>query len=122
MLEETEPPIDIKDKIIFYAGPCPNSPDRVIGSVGPTTSGRMDKFAVELYDMGLLATIGKGDRNIQVQEAIKRNNGKYFTVIGGIAALLADKVKKKEIIAYEMKLDLGKYPQVLNKESRICQF
>lgn len=104
MLEEKELPIDIKDKIIFYAGPCPNSPDRVIGSIGPTTAGRMDKFAVELYDKGLLATIGKGDRNIQVQEAIKRNNGKYFTVIGGIAALLADKVKKKEIIAYE---DLG---------------
>ena len=72
---------------VFYAGPCPNSPDRVIGSIGPTTAGRMDKFAVELYDMGLLATIGKGDRNKAVQEAIKRNNAKYFTVIGGIATL-----------------------------------
>ena len=101
MLEEKELPIDIKDKIIFYAGPCPNSPDRVIGSIGPTTAGRMDKFAVELYDKGLLATIGKGDRNIDVQNAIKRNNAKYFTVIGGVAALLADTVKKKEIIAYE---------------------
>ena len=101
MLEEKELPIDIKDKIIFYAGPCPNSPNRVIGSIGPTTAGRMDKFAVELYDKGLLATIGKGDRNIDVQNAIKRNNAKYFTVIGGVAALLADTVKKKEIIAYE---------------------
>lgn len=101
MLEEKELPIDIKDKIIFYAGPCPNSPNRVIGSIGPTTAGRMDKFAVELYDKGLLATIGKGDRNIDVQNAIERNNAKYFTVIGGVAALLADTVKKKEIIAYE---------------------
>lgn len=101
MLEEKELPIEIKDKIIFYAGPCPNSHNRVIGSIGPTTAGRMDKFAVELYDKGLLATIGKGDRNTAVQNAIKRNNAKYFTVIGGVAALLADKVKKKEIIAYE---------------------
>ena len=101
MLEEKELPIEIKDKIIFYAGPCPNSPDRAIGSIGPTTAGRMDKFAVELYDKGLLATIGKGDRNAAVQDAINRNNAKYFTVIGGVAALLADKVKKKEIIAYE---------------------
>ena len=104
MLEEKELPIDIKNKIIFYAGPCPNNPDRVIGSIGPTTAGRMDKFAVELYDKGLLATIGKGDRNTDVQDAVKRNNAKYFTVVGGIAALLADKVKKKEIITYE---DLG---------------
>ena len=101
MLEEKELPIQIKDKIIFYAGPCPNSPDRIIGSIGPTTSGRMDKFAVELYDKGLLATIGKGDRDTEVQTAIKRNNAKYFTVVGGIAALLADKIKRKEIIAYE---------------------
>lgn len=101
MLEAKKLPIDIKNKIIFYAGPCPNSPDRVIGSIGPTTAGRMDKFAVELYDKGLIATIGKGDRNNAVQDAIKRNNAKYFTVIGGIAALLANKVKKKEIIAYE---------------------
>ena len=101
MLEAKELPIDIKNKIIFYAGPCPNSPDRVIGSIGPTTAGRMDKFAVELYDKGLIATIGKGDRNNAVQDSIKRNNAKYFTVIGGIAALLANKVKKKEIIAYE---------------------
>ncbi len=104
MLEKEELPFDIKNKIIFYAGPCPNSPDRVIGSIGPTTAGRMDKYAVELYDRGLLATVGKGDRNIEVQNAIKRNNAKYFTIIGGVAALLSDKIKKKEIIAYE---DLG---------------
>ena len=94
-------PFDIKDSIIFYAGPCPNKDVEIIGSVGPTTASRMDKYAVELYDKGLLATIGKGERNQAVKNAIERNNAKYFTVTGGIAALLADKVKKKEILAFE---------------------
>lgn len=94
-------PFEIKDKIIFYAGPCPAKANEVIGSVGPTTAGRMDKYAAEFYDMGLLATIGKGSRNETVIKAIKRNKTKYFTVIGGVAALLADKVKKCEIVAFE---------------------
>lgn len=97
-------PFDIKNKIIFYAGPCPDRPDGTIGSIGPTTASRMDKYAVELYDKGIIATIGKGERNQQVQAAIKRNGAKYFSVTGGIAALLSNKVKKKEIIAFE---DLG---------------
>ena len=97
-------PFDIKDKIIFYAGPCPAKPKEVIGSIGPTTSGRMDKYAVKLYDMGLLATIGKGSRNQEVINYIKKNNAKYFTVIGGIAALLSERVKESEIVAFE---DLG---------------
>jgi fumarate hydratase class I len=110
-------PFEIKDKIIFYAGPCPAKPNEVIGSVGPTTAGRMDKFAVELYNLGLLATIAKGDRGKDVVGAIKRNGAKYFTVTGGIAALLADKVKKCEIVAFEelgaealYKLYLEKFP------------
>ena len=94
-------PFDIKDSIIFYAGPCPNKDVEIIGSVGPTTASRMDKYAVELYDKGLLATIGKGERNQAVKNAIERNNAKYFTVTGGIAALLSDKVNKKEILAFE---------------------
>lgn len=94
-------PFEIKNSIIFYAGPCPNKPNEIIGSVGPTTASRMDKYAIELYDNGLLATIGKGDRNKDVLEAIKRNNAKYFTITGGIAALLSERVKKKEIIAFE---------------------
>ena len=97
-------PFEIKDSIIFYAGPCPNKPNEIIGSVGPTTASRMDKYAVEFYKKGLLATIGKGERNKEVEKAIKNNNAKYFTVTGGIAALLSDKVKKKEIIAFG---DLG---------------
>ena len=104
MVEADVLPIDIKDKIIFYAGPCPNKPNEAIGSVGPTTASRMDKYSVELYNKGLLATIGKGSRNEDVKTAIKQNNAKYFTVIGGVAALLSDKVKNSEIIAYE---DLG---------------
>ena len=104
MIEADVLPIDIKDKIIFYAGPCPNKPNEAIGSVGPTTASRMDKYSVELYNKGLLATIGKGSRNEDVKTAIKQNNAKYFTVIGGVAALLSDKVKSAEIIAYE---DLG---------------
>lgn len=99
-----EMPINLKDKIIFYAGPCPNKPNEIIGSIGPTTAGRMDKFAIDFYNKGLLATIGKGERNTKVQEAIQKNNAKYFTVIGGIAALLAEKITAKEIIAFE---DLG---------------
>ena len=94
-------PFDIKDKIIFYAGPCPNKPNQIIGSVGPTTASRMDKYAVDLYDMGLLATIGKGDRSIAVNQAIKQNGGKYFIITGGVAAFLSEKVIKSEIIAFE---------------------
>ena len=110
-------PFDIKDSIIFYAGPCPNKDVEIIGSVGPTTASRMDKYAVELYDKGLLATIGKGERNQAVKNAIERNNAKYFTVTGGIAALLSDKVNKKEILAFEelgaealYSIDVEKFP------------
>ncbi len=97
-------PIKVKDKIIFYAGPCPNKPNEIIGSIGPTTASRMDKYAKKLYKMGLLATIGKGSRSSEVETVIKECGAKYFTVVGGVAALLSDKVKKSEIIAYE---DLG---------------
>ena len=102
MLEKGETlPIDLKDKIIFYAGPCPNKKGEVIGSVGPTTASRMDNFAPKFYDMGLLATIGKGLRNKNVERSIKRNKAKYFTVVGGVAALLSNCVVKNEIIAFE---------------------
>ncbi len=108
LLELIEPkkplPIEIKDKIILYAGPCPAKTGEIIGSIGPTTAGRMDKYAVKLYDMGLLATIGKGDRSKETIESITKNNAKYFTLTGGIAAYLAQKIKKCEIIAFK---DLG---------------
>lgn len=117
MTEEKVLPIEIKDKIIFYAGPCPNKPNEIIGSIGPTTASRMDKYAPALYKNGLLATIGKGDRNKEVEQTIKENGAKYFTVVGGVAALLATRVKSAETLAYKdlgaealYKIYVGKFP------------
>lgn len=93
-------PFDLNDKIIFYAGPCPAAEDKVIGSIGPTTSTRMDKFLEIFHKNGMLASIGKGERTPKAQEIIKKHHGKYFSAQGGIACLLAQCVKKAEIIAY----------------------
>lgn len=97
-------PFDFKDKIIFYAGPCPCEEPCVVGSIGPTTSSRMDKYTPLFYEKGVLGTIGKGERSEEVKKAIKENKGVYFTAIGGIACLLSEKFIKKELIAFE---DLG---------------
>lgn len=97
-------PFEIEDNIIFYAGPCPPANNEKIGPVGPTTASRMDKYAVEFYDKGLLATIGKGERSDDVKAAIKRNKAVYFSLQGGIASLIVSKVKSSKIIAFE---DLG---------------
>lgn len=103
-------PFDIKNNIIFYAGPCPPNESEVIGPIGPTTSSRMDKYASKLYDMGLLATIGKGSRNNEVMQALERNKAYYFKAGGGIASLLSSKIKEAQVIAYE---DLG--PEAIYK-------
>ena len=101
LIKKSKPlPFEIKDKIIFYAGPCPAKEGEIIGPIGPTTAGRMDKFAVKLYDLGLAGTIGKGSRGKEVTESIRRNKGVYFTVQGGIASLLKTCIKKSEIIAF----------------------
>src|SRR5574344_627583 len=97
-------PFELENSMIFYAGPAPAKPNSVIGSIGPTTSSRMDKYATLLYDKGVLATIGKGERSNDIKSSIKKNNAIYFTVIGGIASLLADKICKKITGAFE---DLG---------------
>jgi len=94
-------PFDLKNKIIFYAGPCPCSKSDIIGSVGPTTSSRMDKFAPILYEGGVLATIGKGERSSEVLKTVKQVGGLYFTVIGGIACYLSGKVIENEVVAFE---------------------
>ena len=99
-----QPPFDFKGQIVYYAGPCPNKPGFVIGSVGPTTSGRMDAYTPTLIEHGLKAMIGKGLRDAAVKEAIVRHGGVYFAAIGGAAALMSQCVKKAEIIAFE---DLG---------------
>ena len=104
-LEKGEPlPFDIRDQLIYYLGPSPAREGRVIGSAGPTTSSRMDKYAPELLDLGLRGMIGKGKRNQQVIDAIVRNRSVYFAAVGGAGALLSKCIKKAEVIAYE---DLG---------------
>ena len=97
-------PIDLSDQVIYYAGPCPAKPGEVIGSCGPTTSGRMDKYTPLLLDNGLGAMIGKGARNKEVIEAMKRNGCVYFGAIGGAGALIAKCIKETETVAYS---DLG---------------
>ncbi len=99
-----EYPIDLKNQVIYYAGPCPAKPGEVIGSCGPTTAGRMDAYTPELLDAGLGAMIGKGVRNKAVVDAIKRNEAVYFGAIGGAGALIAGSIKKSEVVAYD---DLG---------------
>ena len=97
-------PFDIKDQIIYYLGPTPNREGQVIGSAGPTTSSRMDKYAPRLLDLGEKAMIGKGKRTKEVMDAVIRNKAVYFAAIGGAGALLSKCIKKSEIICYE---DLG---------------
>lgn len=102
MIEQGEDlPFDLKDKVIFYAGPCPACEGCVVGSIGPTTSARMDKYAAILQENGVLATIGKGDRSEEFKEVLKQTGGIYFTALGGIACYLAQKFTKKELIAFE---------------------
>ena len=97
-------PIDLKGQIIFYAGPTPTKPGHSCGSVGPTTSYRMDPYTPELLERGLRGIIGKGLRSKEVMKSIKKNKAIYFAAIGGAAALIAKSIKKSEVIAYE---DLG---------------
>jgi len=97
-------PIDIKNQTIYYMGPSPARPGKVIGSAGPTTATRMDKYAPKLLDMGLKGMIGKGKRSKEVIDAIKRNNGIYFAAIGGAGALLSKSIIESEVVAYD---DLG---------------
>ncbi len=99
-----ELPMDIKNQTIYYVGPCPAKSGHVIGSAGPTTSGRMDAYAPLLMDNGLKGMIGKGSRNQQVIESIVKNNAVYFAAIGGAGALLAEAIKEAEVIAFP---DLG---------------
>lgn len=99
-----ELPIPIKDATIYYMGPSPAREGRVIGSAGPTTASRMDKYAPRLMDLGQKAMIGKGKRTKEVLDAVVRNEGVYFAAVGGAGALLSKCIKKSEVICYE---DLG---------------
>ncbi len=105
LMDEGKPlPIDINNAVIYYAGPTPAPEGKPIGSCGPTTSGRMDKFAPRLLDEGLCGMIGKGERNQAVRDAVVRNNAVYFCAIGGAGALAASCIKSCEVVAFE---DLG---------------
>ena len=99
-----ELPFDPKDATIYYVGPTPAKPGQVIGSAGPTTSGRMDAYAPTMMSVGARGMIGKGARLPEVVDAMKKHSGVYFGAIGGAGALLAKCIKSAELIAYE---DLG---------------
>ena len=101
MLEEGQRlPFDIKDQVIYYVGPCPAKPGEVIGSAGPTTSGRVDAYTPELIELGLRGMIGKGLRDKTVIEAMKKYGAVYFGAIGGAGALIAKKILHEEIVAF----------------------
>lgn len=97
-------PVDIENQMIYYMGPSPAREGRPIGSAGPTTASRMDKYAPRLLDLGLGAMIGKGKRSQTVLDAIVRNQSVYFAAVGGAGALLSKCIKKSEVVAYD---DLG---------------
>jgi fumarate hydratase subunit beta len=97
-------PFDIVNQGIYYTGPCPAGPGKIIGSCGPTTSYRMDSYAPQLLDLGLKVMIGKGQRSPEVIESMKRNGAVYLAAVGGAGALIAQCVKKAEVMAFE---DLG---------------
>ena len=105
-----EMPFDFEGATIYYAGPCPPKPGQPIGSVGPTTSVRMDRYSPQLIDKGLKVMIGKGLRNQEVIDSIVKHGGVYFAAIGGAAALMGKCVKSAEVIAYE---ELG--PEAVRK-------
>lgn len=113
-------PFDLKGQIIYYVGPTPPKPGQVIGSAGPTTSGRMDAYTAPLHDRGLKATIGKGQRSEEVKDSLKKNKAIYIASIGGTAALAAKTIKKVEVIAYEelgteaiRRMEVEMYPAIV---------
>jgi fumarate hydratase subunit beta len=95
-----KPPFDLQGQILFYASPTPAKPGTIIGSIGPTTSSRMDAFTPALLAKGLKAMIGKGERSKEVVEAMKKHKAVYLMVPGGVAALLSKYIKKAAVVAY----------------------
>ena len=102
--EGKELPVPLKDGIVYYMGPSPAREGRVIGSAGPTTACRMDKYTPKLLDLGLSGMIGKGKRSKEVIDAIIRNQSVYFAAVGGAGALLSKCIQESEVVAYD---DLG---------------
>ena len=102
--EGKELPVPLKDEIVYHMGPSPAREGRVIGSAGPTTASRMDKYTPKLLDLGLGGMIGKGKRSKEVIDAIIRNQSVYFAAVGGAGALLSKCIQESEVVAYD---DLG---------------
>ena len=115
-----ELPIDILNSTVYYMGPSPAREGRPIGSAGPTTAGRMDKYAPVLLDLGQKAMIGKGKRSKEVIDAIMRNKAVYFAAVGGAGALLSKCIVQSELVCYEdlgaeaiLKLDVKNFPVIV---------
>jgi fumarate hydratase subunit beta len=120
-----KPPFDLNGAIIYYASPTPTRPGKVIGSIGPTTSSRMDAFTPALLKKGLKGMIGKGTRSQEVVAAIKKYKAVYFVVPGGIAALLSRQVKKSAVLAYPElgaeavhQLEVDNFPAIVAIDSK----
>jgi len=118
-------PLDLKDAVIYYAGPTPPRPGRAIGSCGPTTSSRMDPFTPELLRLGLGGMIGKGDRSPEVRKAIKRYGCVYLLAVGGIGALLSTKVRSARPILFKelgpeavYKMEVADFPLTVGIDSK----
>ena len=119
--EKGEPlPFDVKGQIVYYVGPSPARPGRIIGSAGPTTSMRLDPFTPKLLELGVKMAIGKGGRGPRVQRALRENKAAYCLAIGGAGALLSQSIRKAEVIAYEelgtesiKKLEVDGFPAIV---------
>lgn len=125
-LAKGEPlPIDMEGNIIYYMGPSPARERRPIGSAGPTTASRMDKYAPALLDLGLCGMIGKGKRSKEVIDAMIRNDAVYFAAIGGAGALLSKAIVESEVVAYDdlgteaiRKLKVERFPAIVVIDSK----
>ena len=113
-------PIDMSNNIIYYMGPSPAREGRTIGSAGPTTASRMDRYTPSLLDLGLKGMIGKGKRSVEVIDAIKRNGAVYFAAVGGAGAILSKCIEESEVIAYDelgteaiRKLKVSNFPVIV---------
>lgn len=122
--ENGQLPLDMKNNVIYYMGPSPAREGKVIGSAGPTTASRMDKYAPLLLDMGLKGMIGKGKRSQAVKDAVVRNGAVYFAAVGGAGALLSRSIVASEVIAYDdlgteavRKLEIKDFPVIVVMDS-----
>lgn len=127
-LDRGEPlPLDVTNNVIYYMGPSPARPGRPIGSAGPTTASRMDKYAPALLNLGLKGMIGKGKRNQEVKDAVMRNGAVYFAAVGGAGALLSRSIVSSEVVAYEdlgteaiRKLEVKDFPVIVVMDAEGC--